>query len=117
MDALCKVRDIYRAVNDFEVNFQRENGIGLNEGMLLCSISKLGRCSSGQIAELLGLTLSNSSKVILSAEKKGLIERSMGTEDKRRMFFTLTAAGKERIDGIHCESGGILEFLKMIKEI
>ena len=116
-EPLCRVRDVYRMINDFEHTLQRDFGVGLNEGMLLCSLSALGRCSSGRIADLLGLTLSNSSKVILAAEKKGLIERIIGTEDKRQMLFELTPGGKKCIESIKCNPGTILELIANIKEI
>lgn len=117
VEPLCKIRDIYRYISDFEVEFYAKYGIKLNEGMLLCSLSKYGDCSSGQIAEMLGLTLSNSSKVILSAERKELIQRTMGTKDKRQMFFSLTSKGKEYLKNIHCESENILELLGKIRSI
>ncbi len=117
MEPLCRIRDIYRLINDFESRIQESHGVGLNEGMLLCSLLTLGKCTSGKIAELLGLTLSNSSKVITSAEKKGLIERMIGTEDKRQMYFVLTERGKDCINNIKCNSGDILDLISRIKEI
>lgn len=33
---LCQIRDVYRAIYDFELNFQQVYDLGLNEGMLLC---------------------------------------------------------------------------------
>ncbi len=117
MEPLCRIRDIYRAINDFETEFYDRYGVKLNEGMLLCSLSKLGKCSSGQIAELLGLSHSNSSKVIQSAEKKKLVRRVIGKDDKRQMFFSLTDRGKECIDRIHCESDGMTELIDKIREI
>ena len=90
MDRLCKIRDIQRAVNQFEQGFEKTYGICLNEGMALCSLLKAGSLSSGEIGELLGLTSSNNSKVIGSIEKKGLVERVIGTKDKRQMYFSLT---------------------------
>ncbi|WP_203558161.1 MarR family transcriptional regulator [Bacteroides sp. 214] len=116
-EPLCRIRDIYRAISDFEVEFYNKYGVKLNEGMLLCSLYTMGQCSSGRIAEMLGLTLSNSSKVILSAEKKGLVERIVGKEDKRQMLFELTPQGKKCIETIKCESDTIVELISKIKKI
>lgn len=116
-EPLCRVRDIYRMINDFENTLQKNFDVGLNEGMLLCSLSTLGQCSSGKIAELLGLTLSNASKVILSAEKKELVERIVGKEDKRQMIFELTSKGKKCIESIKCTSEDILELLSNIQKV
>lgn len=116
-EPLCRIRDIYRAISDFEIDFHKKYKVKLNEGMLLCSLHTLGQCSSGRIAELLGLTLSNSSKVILSAERKGLVERIVGKQDKRQMIFELTAEGRSCIETIKCESDAILELISKIKTI
>jgi len=116
-EPLCVVRDIYRMVNDFEGTLQTDCGVGLNEGMLLCSLSKMGRCTSGQIADMLGLTFSNASKVIASAEKKGLVERIVGKEDRRRMFFTLTSKGEKCVGTINCNPESLAGLVRKIKEI
>ena len=84
MERLCKIRDIQRGIMAFEQQFVERYGICLNEGMALCSIcnSENKRLTSGEIGELLGLTFSHTSKVIVSIEKKGLIERTLGEKDK-----------------------------------
>lgn len=114
MDTLCKIRDIYRSIAEYETGFEKQFGICLNEGMLLCSLSKAAKLSSGEIAELLGITPSNASKVILSVEKKKLIKRMLGNEDKRQMYFSLTAEGKKCLDSIKQNPPEIPELLKCI---
>src|SRR5574344_53513 len=117
MEPLCRIREIYRFINDFENDFFQRYGIKLNEGMLICSLSKMERASSGEIAEALGLSLSNSSKVILSAEKKGFIHRLIGKEDKRQMFFKLTPKGHEALNNVHCESVNIEALIDKIRTV
>ena len=99
---LCRIRDIQRGVAAFEHSFSQRYGIGLNEGMVLCSLTHAERLSSGELGELLGLTPSNISKVIAAVEKKGLVERFLGQEDRRQMYFALTPAGRALIDSICC---------------
>lgn len=108
---LCQLRDIYRAITDFENQFSHVHGLSLNEGMLLCTLSGSGTLSSGEIAEMLGLTNSNASKVIRSVENKGLVERTLGNEDRRQMYFTLTNEGKKTISEIKTEDFEIPESL------
>ena len=91
METLCKIRDIYRAIAEFEGQFVQMYDLSLNEGMLLCTL--LDR----EIAEALGLSASNASKVIRSVESKKLITRVVGKKDKRQMLFALTLEGKNRI--------------------
>ena len=67
MEKLCKIRDVQRSIIAFEQRFVKRHGICLNEGMLLCSLHQSERLSSGELGELLGLTPSNTSKVIMSS--------------------------------------------------
>ena len=68
--------------------------------MLLCTLLSRGKLSSSEVAEALGLSASNASKVIRSVEGKELIVRQVGREDKRQMYFVPTPAGKELIGRI-----------------
>ncbi|MGL5937160.1 MAG: MarR family winged helix-turn-helix transcriptional regulator [Phocaeicola sp.] len=104
MEKLCKIRDLQRAIMLFEQQLVSHYGIGLNEGMALCSICKSEekRLTSSEIGELLGLTLSNTSKVVASLEKKKLIKRTLGKVDKRQMFFSLTPSGVELLSSVKC---------------
>ena len=100
METLCKIRDIYRAIAEFEVQFTQQYDLSLNEGMLLCTLLNRPKLTSSEIAEALGLSTSNASKVIRSVEDKNLVTRLIGKEDKRQMHFTLTSEGKNRITDI-----------------
>ena len=100
METLCKIRDIYRAIAEFEVQFMQMYDLSLNEGMLLCTLFNTPELTSSEIAEALGLSASNASKVIRSVEEKKLIARLIGKEDKRQMRFSFTAEGKNRISDI-----------------
>lgn len=93
------MRDIYRALNDFERDFEKVHGVGLNEAMVLCCLENAS-LSSGEIAESTGMTCSHTSKMIGSVEGKGLIERVLGERDKRQMYFHLTVKGRECLQGI-----------------
>ena len=95
---ICHLRDIYRAISALEQEMQKLHGININEGMLLCLLSENKSLTSGEIADALGLTCSNTSKIICAVEKKGLILRVMGKADKREMYFSLSAAGKKRLE-------------------
>ena len=100
MEDLCKIRDVYRAIAEFETQFIQQYNLSLNEGMLLCALLDNPRLTSGEIAEAFGLTHSNTSKLIRSVEEKKLIARIIGKVDKRQMYFSLTAEGKEQIHTI-----------------
>lgn len=107
-DSLKKLRDIYRAIAAMESQMVSQHGVNLNEVALVCMLSG---CSCGcgptdktasEIAEGLGLTPSNSSKVVAAMEKKGLVHRKLDKGDKRMMHFTLTPKGKQLAQQIGC---------------
>ena len=114
METLCKIRDIYRAITQFEVEFEKVYNLSLNEGMLLCTLCKEGKLTSGQIAEYMGITLSNASKVIKEVESKKLVSRSLGDTDKRQMYFSLTEEGKKKLTGIHDHKVEVPELIKCV---
>lgn len=116
MEALCKIRDIYRTIAEYETAFVKHHHLCLNEGMLLCSLSKSERLSSGEIAGMLGLSASNASKVIKSVETKGCIGRVMGMSDKRQMYFSLTDEGRKRLEAIKSEPVAIPRILQNLIE-
>lgn len=114
MDTFCRIRDIYRAIIDFEAVIEHTYGLSLNEGMLLCSLSAGKTMSSSEIAEVLGLTCSNTSKIIKSVERKGLIKRTLGETDRRSMFFTITGEGMAKLEQV---KSGTVEIPQILQEI
>lgn len=92
MKNLCRIRDIQKALEEYELVFQKTTGLSLKESMVLCSLSDAG-CTSSEIAVKIDLSCSNCSKILGSVEKKGFIERFSGIDDKRNMFFQLTESG------------------------
>ncbi len=110
---LCKIRDIYRSIYEFENNFQEKYNLCLNEGMMLCSLNEKERTSS-ELATILGLTTSNTSKVIKLVESKELVMRKIGKEDKRQMYFSLTDLGREKLSAIKCNEMQLPDLLKSI---
>lgn len=114
METLCKIRDIYTSIEKFEVVFEKEFGLSLNEGMLLCTLLEIKSLSSTELARKLGLTCSNTSKVIKSIEGQNFIERSLGKEDKRQMYFKLTKEGETKIKSIKTTKIDVPEELQAI---
>jgi DNA-binding MarR family transcriptional regulator len=100
---LCRIRDIYRAITNFENELQQAVGLNLNEAMLLCLLSDGKTRLSGEIAETLGITRSNASKVIASLEKQMFIRRQACKEDSRCQKFHITKKGQDKLSQVHCD--------------
>lgn len=113
--SLCALGGIFRAIRNFEESFRSRHGLCMNEGMLLCRLSG-GVMNSSEIADALGLTNSNASKVIKSVEAKGYIARLIDNSDKRRMYFELTDNGRKRLEGIDCEQDSLEELFDIIRQ-
>lgn len=109
---LCRVRDLYRSILQLEGELQRVAGLNLNEAMLLCLLSGGEVLLSGDIAEKLGLSRSNASKLICSLERRGLIRRQACPEDSRCQRFRITRRGQESLELMHEEDMDVPPLLK-----
>lgn len=117
MKKLCAIRDVCRSITDFETKFHKEHEMCLNEGIVLCCL-KDKRLSSGEIAEEINLTCSNTSKLLRSVEERGYIERVLGERDKRQMYFVLTGSGQEKLSEIESSDIQLTEPLEhFVKQI
>lgn len=96
MNPLCKIRDIQKALEVYEMSFEQLNGLSLKEGMLMCCLSEK-ECTATELANQTDMTSSNCSKIISSIEKKGFVVRQFGKDDKRNMWFTLTESGTHKL--------------------
>ena len=110
-DFFCNLRELQLAMEAYEKTFEQQHGITLKEGMLICCVSQ-GEKKASDIAANIDLSCSNCSKIINSAEKKGFVVRSIGSGDKRNMLFTLTQAGKQKLEAIMKSSIDAPEILK-----
>lgn len=99
---ICKLREIHQAIARLDEDFSRKFGLGLNEAMVLCMLSERKSASAGELSRKLGLSRSNMSKVLSAVEQLGYVERTIGADDKRVMFFSITRAGKACLERIDC---------------
>ena len=107
---ICAMRDLFLALNSLETSLLNTHGVSLNEAMVLCSIGE-ETIPANMIVQRTGMTPSHTSKVISSAEKKGLLNRKLGKVDKRQMYFSLTKKAKECVKGIKEEGIEVPEIL------
>ncbi len=114
VESLCRIRDLYRAIAELEAEFVRRYTLSLNEGMLLCTLLHTVRMTAGELAKALGLSASNTSKIIRTVERKGYVKRFVGKEDKRQMYFSLTPEGRRCIEVLKVEMGGLPPLLQRV---
>ena len=113
METLCRIRDIYRAISEFEVQFMQEFDLSLNEGMLLCTLLEYAKAHFQRDSGSTWTVGFQCSKIIRSVEEKKLITRLVGKADKRQMHFALTPE-KNRITVIKNSTPEIPALLREI---
>lgn len=111
---ICAIRRIYKAIDQFESQLQRQLGLNLNETMLLCLLADKENLSAGEIADAMSLSRSNAPKVISALETAQLIRRHLCKEDARCMRFSLTKKGQERLEHVHCQQLQLLDDLQLL---
>ena len=99
MERICVIKDIYKALYRFERDFADEHGITINEAMVLCALREGETRTAGALSEYVGRSNSRVSKVITAGENKGYVRREIAPHDKRQMVFSLTDAGRAKIEG------------------
>lgn len=96
MENICRLRRIFSTVYKLERNIKKRFGITANEIMVLCLLNAI-KLSAGELSREMGISESRMSKIIDSLEKKGYIQREINKEDKRKMMFSITEKGKEKV--------------------
>ena len=108
MKTICMMRDLYKALAEFEAQFEKEY-----EAMILCALQEAKEeMTSTALSARTGMATSHTSKVIRAVEEKELIKRALGKTDKRQMYFSLTPEGKERLKELNLEKVEVPERLK-----
>ena len=107
------MRDVFRALTDFESSFEKIYRLSLNEAIILCTL----KCSAEKItatdlSKQTDLSPSHTSKMLRILEEKGLIIRSLGSKDRRQMYFQLSPVGRQRVDTLELDKVEIPELLK-----
>lgn len=95
MENLCKIKEIFKRIHQFEQKLNNELNVTINEAMVLCSLYEIIKCS-GDISADTGISTSRTSRVLLSLEQKGYVIRSFSDTDKRKMMFELSLEGVEK---------------------
>jgi len=109
------MRDVLKNIYAFESFLLANFRVCLNEAMVLCTLEQ-GTERSTKLAQSLGVTYSLMSRTLASLEKKGLVNRAIGTDDKREMYFSLTKNGKEMLTKIG-EAYDPREFARACKKV
>ena len=107
------MRELMKALSNLETQLMESHGVTLNEAMALCAIGD--ECvTASVISERTGLRPSHTSKVVSSLENKKHVVRKLGKQDKRQMYLSLSASGKECLAQIKVHTFDIPSMLQPI---
>jgi len=97
----CTIRKLQLDLKHMEENLVKQTGLSLNEALCLCGTSK-GVCEPGKLAKEMEISPSRLSRILDSLAKRGLIDRTISTEDRRNISLALTQEGSTMVDALHC---------------
>jgi len=98
---LCDIRQIMVGLRHFEQELKQATDLSLNEALCLCHTGK-GLGEPGMMARELELSPSRLSRILESLEMKGLLERTISTEDRRSIMLQLSERGETIVEKLHC---------------
>lgn len=93
-DVGVKIRKKLESVEKDEELFQQINSLTKKERHTILIISDQGNKTMGEIAEILGVTVSTPTTTINRLIKKEYVCRHTGEEDRRQVLVSLTEKGK-----------------------
>lgn len=113
MRTICVMRDVFRAMANFEIAFEETHQLSLNEAMILCALQESEKqITATNLSKRTEFSPSHTSKLLRILEEKKLIDRNLDNQDKRLMYFKLTDAGRRRVGELELEKVEIPELLK-----
>lgn len=114
MESIIKLKDIYKALYNFEKQYAEANDITINEAIILSALQDNKPKAANELYESVGLSKSRVSRILADIERKGFIVRKVGVKDKRHMLFTLSYAGNEKLKEILAQK---INFSRLVEQI
>ncbi|UTW04489.1 MarR family transcriptional regulator [Amphritea atlantica] len=97
--ALVLLRQIIRSTDMQEKDISRSTGVTPPQLMLMQTLRESTQLTTGELAKEMVLTQATVTSILDRLEKKELIARERGKEDKRKVWVSLTEKGTELMKG------------------
>ncbi|GGK67756.1 MarR family winged helix-turn-helix transcriptional regulator [Amphritea balenae] len=97
--ALVLLRQIIRSTDMQDKEISRRTGLTPAQLMLMQTLRENLQLTTGELAKEMALTQATVTSILDRLEKKELIARQRGTEDKRKVWVSLTDDGVELMKG------------------
>lgn len=97
--ALVLLRQIIRSTDMQDKEISRRTGLTLPQLMTMQTLRENPKLTSGELAKKMTLTQATVTSILDRLEKKRLVARERCTEDRRKVWITLTNDGAELMKG------------------
>ncbi|MRI34978.1 MarR family transcriptional regulator [Endozoicomonas sp. OPT23] len=97
--ALVLLRQIIRSADMQDKDISRGTGLTPAQLMLMQTVREKFRLTTGELAKEMALTQATVTSILDRLERKELIARERGTDDKRKVWISLTDDGVELMKG------------------
>lgn len=98
-DVLSSLRRIIRAFDLQSKHLMQRSGLTGPQLLVLRYVGRQGEVTVGELARLVRLSQGTVTTILDRLEKKGLVLRIRSTQDKRRVVVSLSADGRQALDG------------------
>lgn len=115
MEPICRIKEIYKTLYQFERIFSERHELTINEAMLLCCLRDGRPRTAGTLCDFVGLSNPRVSKVITAVEGKGFLLRTISPHDRRQMLFSLSDGGYAKIRQMQQAAMGFDELFARLK--
>lgn len=95
---LCSIRDIYKAIGEFEQQFHKQYRVHFHEAMIMCLLSEEAHTAE-EIMEKSGIAEPVVRQALQALEALKLIDKTRCADDQN-FSYALTGLGNEKIDVI-----------------
>ena len=97
--ALVLLRKIIRSADMQDKEISRRTGLTLPQFLVMQVLREMGQLTTGELAREMAVTQATVTSILDRLEKKNLIARERGAEDKRKVWVSLTDNGVELMKG------------------
>lgn len=97
-DALVAIRRIMRAAEQSSRSLSRQAGMTASQLVVLQIISSEGEISPSAIAQKARITQATVTALLDRLQKRGLVTRTQGAADRRRVHVTVTEEGRKLLN-------------------
>ncbi|MBO9482432.1 MULTISPECIES: MarR family transcriptional regulator [Gammaproteobacteria] len=98
-DALVILRQIIRSTDMQDKEISRCTNLTLPQLMVLQTLRQSHQITTGELAKSIGITQATVTSILDRLEKKALVARERGADDKRKVWISLTTAGLNLLKG------------------